>query len=153
MATWKEFEERSPDLAALARKLLWFEHHGGLNFAYLATGSATGRLRLHPVCPTIVDGRLYVVAEGKTPKKRDLLEDGRFALHSIIFQEGKDGQFYASGRATLANDPDTRAKVESSYKEWKFSPDEMVFELDLERAMNTKWDSGYIHTKWIEGKN
>ncbi len=48
MAHWRDFEEASPDLAAKAQELL--KHEGGnLNFAFLATQSSSGRLRLHPV--------------------------------------------------------------------------------------------------------
>ncbi|MEX2237455.1 MAG: hypothetical protein WEB00_07970 [Dehalococcoidia bacterium] len=150
---WEQFEKEMPELAALAKRLLWHESQKN-NFAFLATEGAGGRLRLHPICPTFSEGGLYHVAEGKTPKKRDLLNDGRYAMHALLNPGGEPGsQFYVYGRAVLANDPENRAKVESTYQGWKFSEDETVFELLLERVLHTDYvdGTGYIHTKWRAG--
>jgi Pyridoxamine 5'-phosphate oxidase len=148
MATWREFEESAPHLAAIGRKALWHEKQG-LNFAFLATIRKDGSPRLHPVCPTICDGRLYVVAEGKTPKRYDLKRNGSYALHAVLdFEFESRPQFYISGFAHEANDPDTRRRVEATYREWTFSDEEVVFELSIERALHTVFDKGYIHTKW-----
>jgi hypothetical protein len=155
MASWQEFAEQKPELSQTLRTALWHEKQG-LNFAYLATVRQDGTPRIHPVCPTFWEGDLYLVAEGKTPKKRDLYENGRYALHTTLsFKDladadevPKQAQVYISGQATEQNDPETRKNVESTYREWKFGPDEVVFRLSIERALHTTWKDGYVWDKW-----
>ena len=144
MARWQEFAAQKPELAELARKALWHEETG-LNFAFLATVRKDGTPRIHPVCPTFWEGDLYLVAEGKTPKKQDLYRNGRYALHTTMSfkhladkqDEKNQAQFTISGTAIEANDPETRKNVESTYREWKFGADEVVFRLSIERALHT----------------
>ena len=57
-----------------------------------------GAPRLHPICPTIVDGHLYALI-GPTPKRADLRRDGRYALHTFPPVE-VDDEFLVMGRAT-----------------------------------------------------
>ena len=157
MARWQEFADQKPELAEVARKALWHEDQG-LNFAFLATVKKDGTPRIHPVCPTFWEGDLYLIAEGKTPKKQDLRRSGRYALHSTLSfkpladkeEEQKQAQFTVSGQAIEANDPETRQKVQSTYREWKFGPDEVVFRLSVERALHTTWKDGYVWDKWQE---
>lgn len=158
MASWREFAEQQPELAEIGRKALWHEDQA-LNFAFLATVREDGTPRIHPVCPTFWEGDLYLVAEGKTPKKQDLYRNGRYALHTTMSfkhladkeEEKKQAQFTVSGGAVEANDPETRRNVESTYREWKFGPDEVVFRLSIERALHTGWKDGYVWDKWSAG--
>jgi hypothetical protein len=143
VASWGEFAAERPQLAELGRQLLWHEGEQ-YSFAFLATVSSRGRIRLHPVCPLIsTDGRLYVVAGGPTPKKADLRNDGRYALHSLLFPGPGQAQFYVSGTATELEDTSSR----EPFKNWELAADQAVFELHLERVLHT--GPGNIHTTWI----
>ncbi len=55
MATWNEFAEAAPEIAALGLKQ--FEK---FHIAYLATVRKDGSPRVHPVSPIFADGRLFV---------------------------------------------------------------------------------------------
>ena len=63
MATWNEFETDAPDIAAAGKQLLY---QFGVGLAFLATLRKDGAPRLHPICPTIVDGHLYALI-GRLP--------------------------------------------------------------------------------------
>ena len=80
MVTWKEFAAAEPDLAETGRSLL-FQFKVGL--AFLATIRRDGAPRLHPVCPVLSDDRLFVLITPSSPKRQDLLRDGRYALQSF----------------------------------------------------------------------
>src|SRR3989304_3641812 len=78
MATWAEFEQAAPEQAALGRELL-----KKYELAYLATVRKDGAPRVHPVCPVIAGGRLFVATAPESPKRFDLLRDGRYAMHFL----------------------------------------------------------------------
>ena len=63
MVTWSEFENDAPDMAEAGKKLLY---QFGVGLGFLATLRKDGAPRLHPICPTVVDGRLYALI-GPTP--------------------------------------------------------------------------------------
>ena len=71
MATWNEFETDAPDIAAAGRQMLY---QFGVGLAFLATLRKDGAPRLHPICPTIVDGHLYALigpdAQARRPPAR-----------------------------------------------------------------------------------
>src|SRR5262245_13273974 len=98
MVTWRELALAAPDLAEAGRRLL-FQHKVGL--AFLATVRRDGGPRLHPVCPVLSGDRLFVLITAESPKRQDLVRDGRYALQS--FPEPKPGsdEFYVTGRAAL----------------------------------------------------
>jgi hypothetical protein len=64
-----------------------FQFNVGL--AFLATVRSDGAPRLHPVCPVLSNDRLFVLITPASPKRQDLLRDGRYALQS--FPEPKPG--------------------------------------------------------------
>jgi hypothetical protein len=68
-----------------------------------------------------------------SPKKQDLLRDGRFALHSFPPVD-VDDEFYLAGRARHQPDPATRAAVIAASKAHHLEDDDL-FELDIERAL------------------
>ena len=79
MASWEEFEEGRPDLAAAGRALFY---QFGVGLAFLATVRRDGGPRVHPMCPLIHGGGLFAfIVPG--PKQADLRRDGRYALHSF----------------------------------------------------------------------
>jgi Pyridoxamine 5'-phosphate oxidase len=78
MATWADLEAASPDLARAGERLF-----RAFTLVFLATVRADGGPRVHPVTATVHDGGLYVFLVRGTPKRRDLLRDPRYALHSF----------------------------------------------------------------------
>jgi hypothetical protein len=104
--SWGEFAKREPDLA-------WFGA-GRLTAApaYLATVRKSGAPRVHPVTPIFAGDGLFLFMEPTSPKRRDLLERGFFALHSSVPDNaGTGGEFSASGIGLAEDDPELWALV------------------------------------------
>ncbi len=137
MATWSDFEAARPEMAAVFRGILdW------IPIAYLATVRADGGPRVHPIVPIFAGGRLFV-AVIPSPKARDLLRDGRYALHALPGkwdESGRgDAEFYATGRAHLVEDSATRQMVAEAAKH-EVREQDLLFELGLERVMTAYWE-------------
>jgi len=96
MVTWKEFVAAEPDLADVGRSLL-FQFKVGL--AFLATLRKDGAPRLHPVCPVLSDHRLFVLIIPNSPKRHDLLRDGRYALQTFPQPKPGSDEFYIAGKS------------------------------------------------------
>ena len=143
MATWKEFESAAPTIAEAGKKLLY---QFGPGLAFLATVRKDGAPRLHPVCPTVFDGVLYVLV-GPSHKRGDLRRDGRFALHTLPPVEVGD-EFLVMGRASPVADRQLAEKVRADLvaRGMKSSDDEELFEFAIERAMHAKYPGG--HGSW-----
>lgn len=150
MLSWKEFAETEPELAACGEGLIF---QFGVGLAFLATIRKDGGPRLHPVCPILWDGRLYVYIGSDSPKKFDLLRDHRYALQSFPPPREESEEFYLAGPAELIEDHDIRAAVMAAAKS-KVNENEILFELKVERAMHTTWANWGtpqmhpIHRKW-----
>ena len=94
VATWAEFANAEPDLAAFARERM----EGRI--VYQATLRLDGAPRVHPVSPWIAAGLLCVSFRDTSPKRREVGRDARYALHSAQPWEdhaGEYGEFTASG--------------------------------------------------------
>jgi hypothetical protein len=151
MATWLEFERGAPDIARAGHALL-YQHGPGLGF--LATVRKDGGPRVHPICPVIVDGGLYAYI-GESPKRNDLLRDGRYALHSFPAVQ-VDDEFSVTGRAVRVGDAARRAAVSAAIaaQGTTHGASDVLFELHIERALHAKygprpsWPPQY--TKWRE---
>jgi len=105
MASWQEFAQQAPELAAF----------GDLRFqsgvAYLGTLRPDGGPRVHPVTP-ILGEQLYLFMEPTSPKGKDLRRDPRYSLHcSVADSSGGAGEFYVRGRASFTDDPVVRAEA------------------------------------------
>ena len=150
MVTWKEFTAAEPDLAAIGRSLL-FQFKVGL--AFLATVRRDGAPRLHPVCPVLSGDRLFVLITPLSPKRRDLLRDGRYALQSFPQPKAGSDEFFIAGQATLVDDPTVRASILRDAAHMA-DVSETAFELWIDRVMHTRWEHVLtpqmrsIHTKW-----
>ena len=148
MATWQVFATDEPQVAALGEEMLLLGDTGtGLlgGLAYLATIRKDGGPRVHPISPVLHQGRLYAFILNNSPKRRDLLRDGRFALHSYpypISERFTDDEFYAAGTATPMSDPAIRDYVASACGDDPRAG--QVFELDLQRVMHKGRDSGEL---------
>lgn len=137
MVSWSEFAAAAPDLAEVGqRQLTQF----GVGLAFLATVRADGGPRLHPVCPVVSHGRLFVLITPESPKRQDLLRDGRYALQPFPQPKAGSDEFYVSGRARVIADEATRAAV---LKDARHLADasETVFELAVERVLHTRWEN------------
>lgn len=150
MASWSEFIEADPALAeAGADQLFQF----GVGLAFLATIRSDGAPRLHPVCPVLYGSHLYVLILPDSPKRRDLELDGRYALQAFPQAKPNSDEFFLSGLARRIEDQVLHAKVLSDAKHHA-SPDEILFELEIDRAMHTRWegfgtpDYHSIHSMW-----
>jgi hypothetical protein len=154
VATWEEFAAAEPDLATRGRQLLLIQdpdapNEGGLG--YLATVRADGGPRVHPISPAINDGRLYAFIVRTSPKRRDLLRDSRYALHSwplpFEAESFNDEEFYLTGSATLVEDEAVRARIAKAVGDNVATGD--VFELDVERVLHKSRPGGTLtYAKW-----
>ena len=95
MATWAEFANAEPGLAAFGR-----ERMDG-RIVYQATLRLDGGPRVHPVSPWVGAGLLCVSFRDTSPKLREVGRDPRYALHTAQPWEdhaGAFGEFMARGR-------------------------------------------------------
>jgi len=93
MVTWGELRSSRPDLADLGRHLLY---QFGVGLAFLATVGRDGAPRVHPFCPLLTEADLFAFLV-PSPKRDDLLRDGRYAMHSFPCPDNEDA-FYLAGR-------------------------------------------------------
>jgi hypothetical protein len=125
---WDEFTKLEPELARFGVGRLTAAP------AYLATIRRTGAPRVHPVTPIFFDDRLFLFMEPTSPKRRDLLDRGLFALHSgVPDNAGTGGEFWASGVGLAVDDPETWSHVADAAG---YSPPEryVLFEFHLSEA-------------------
>ena len=145
--SWAEYAAAMPDMAAAGLRLL-YQYGPGLG--YLATVRADGAPRVHPVCPHVAEGRLWVFVGTPTPKRLDLLRDGRYALHTTGSEE-VDDEFYVAGRAMPVTDEPLVAKVRAGLP-FNAEEGDQPFELSIERALHSKYGPRPswppIYTRW-----
>jgi hypothetical protein len=94
VATWAEFANAEPDLAAFARERM----EGRI--VYQATLRFDGGPRVHPVSPWLGAGLLCVSFRDTSPKMREVARDARYALHTAQPWEdhaGDHGEFMVRG--------------------------------------------------------
>ena len=135
MATWAEFAEAAPEMAALGLKRL-----REFNLVYLATTGANGRPYVHPVVPLVADGRLLVFVALGSPKERNLRRDGRYAMHAVVSKE--DEEFLISGRAVVADDQASRAVAyKAADAIGMTTKNDVLMEFLIERAHWAIWEN------------
>lgn len=144
MTSWNEFEASAPEIAAAGRSLLY---QFGPGRAFLATVRKDGAPRLHPICPTVVEGSLYALILPTSPKFGDLKRDGRYALHTFAPVE-VDDEFLVMGRARFIDDAALASRVRDDQKARGMTStgDEVLFTFDIERVMYAKYLGG--HGTW-----
>jgi len=149
---WGELEEKAPALAERGRALLYGFGPAVPGLAFLATTRADRGPRLHPVCPGLHDGGLYVFVVAHSPKRADLDRDGRYALHPFPGRDD-DESFYCTGPARAVLDPARRRPIEASFLS-QVRPDEVLYELWIERVLHTRWENPRtpqlrpVYTRW-----
>ena len=95
---WHLLSAGHPELASAGRRLFY---QFGPGLAFIATVSRSGDPRLHPITIALSDDELYAfIAPG--PKQRDLVRDGRYAMHAFLPDEVEE-EFMVSGRALPAD--------------------------------------------------
>ncbi|HLG10504.1 MAG TPA: pyridoxamine 5'-phosphate oxidase [Dehalococcoidia bacterium] len=155
MVRWAEFERLRPDLAQAGRELFYFF---GVGLALLGTVRRDGGPRVHPVCPLIAESRLlaFIIP---SPKLRDLLRDGRYALHSYPLPENED-VFYVTGEVQVLRDADLRSEAERLFQEERpdLTPElaaQTLVEFKIETCLLTRTtshgDPDPQHTVWKAG--
>ena len=149
MRTWQEFATERSELAAAGEDLF-----RTFTIGYLATLRADGSPRVHPVTVTLHDGRLYISTIAGTLKQRDLLRDGRFALHTFPRTPGVDSwddeEFMVGGLAERVADADERSRVVAVHND-TVGAEDTLFHLRLERAFHKSRREGKpIHDTWRE---
>ena len=129
LASWGEFATASPHLAAAGARHL----DRGQGAALLATvRGGESAPRIHPVTVGIVEDGLYVFLLDSA-KRRDLVDDGRFALHAAQDKAAPD-EFSIRGRARLVPLGELRDRVADG---WYFEVDDTywLFELRVQTAI------------------
>src|SRR5262249_30084883 len=104
-ATWADFAAAAPGIAAAGAAHL----DRAQGAALLATVRGDAPPRIHPVTVGIVDGGLYVFLLDSA-KRRDLVDDGRYALHAHQDMAAPD-EFSVRGRARLIPQGELRDRV------------------------------------------
>lgn len=154
MLTWPQFASEQPKLAGASRALLY---EVGVGLGYLATVTADGGPRVHPVCPVINDDGMFVFVV-PSPKQRDLHRDGRFALHSFPREDDEDA-CYLTGRARHVDDAAAHARLGRRFADERQKlavpapgHEQHLFELLLATVMVTRTtghgDPAPQHTVW-----
>jgi hypothetical protein len=129
MASWAEFAEQSPEIAAAGQRLLFRGHDGE---ALLATVRGDEPPRIHPISVAIVGPRLCAFIL-PSAKRSDLARDGRYALHAYP-DRAAPSEFSVRGRARPIADAGVRAAAADG---WYFGIDDNyeLFEFSIEAAV------------------
>ncbi len=134
MRRFAEFAEESPAIAGSATRLLEKEE-----VAFLATVSASGRPRLHPFVPKIVDGRMVAFIMNSSPKIIDLERRRQYAIHTLPGDE--DEEFFMNGEAVNCDGETafrTRAAEAMGFATG-VDAHHVLFEFRLDRALWGRW--------------
>lgn len=135
MATWAEFSEADPELAAFGEK-----RFREAEVAYIATVRRDGSPRVHPVTPIFCDGRLFLFMDQASPKGHDLRRDPRFALHSLVTdQDGNPGEFSIRGAGRPVDDAAVRVAVAAAAPYEVMDP-WIAFEFSIDEAASTSYE-------------
>ena len=128
--SWAAFAANAPAIAEEGRRLL---APNGTGHAFLVTVRGTEMPpRIHPVTVGFVGDGLYVFLL-RSPKRTDLEQDGRYAIHALL-DEAAPGEFSLRGRARRVEDAGVRASV---VRAWPFEADESydLYEFSIETAL------------------
>jgi hypothetical protein len=150
MATWTDFEVAAPEIAGKGRDLLY---RTGAGEGLFVTIRGDGLPRAHPVNVGVVDGHLYTFAQAKSAKRRDLEEDGRYALHAYVIPEAPH-EFLVRGHARLVEDQALRRMIAA---DWFFTVSDAypLYELLISSALlgerPTADDWPPVYSSWSAG--
>jgi len=141
MFSWADFEQATPELAAIGRERI--ERHG---FMLLGTIRRDGTPRISPVGVRLAAGQLAMPFVRGSTKERDVGRDSRVLLHSpMLHADDPNDEFKLRGRAVEVEDP----QVRDAAKLWDPPPEFDVFCIDVESAAFVQWENGEMTvTRW-----
>jgi hypothetical protein len=133
LANWAEFEAAAPELARKGKALLY---QYGAPLGYLATVRADGGPRVHPFCPIVAEGGLWLYILRHSPKGTDLRRDPRFALHGFSPTD-VDDEFFVRDHAELMEPPgDLKAGIiAAAVPATAGADEEQLFQLQIDRVL------------------
>jgi hypothetical protein len=134
MATWAQFSEEDPEMAALGHRIL-----AGYGIAYLGTIRPDGGPRVHPISPVIIDGRIYIGLMPNTPKRHDIDRDPRCVVHTL--PGPMDAEVCLTAQAHRISDAEVETLIATAPENVRIARDTVMYELDLERATCTTFES------------
>ena len=138
MATWAEFAEAAPELAALG-----LERFNRSQLILLGSVRKDGSSRISPVEPDIVDGELMLGMMWRSKKALDLLRDPRCVVHSTVHDRmDAAGEFKLRGRAVDVQDPHRRdryGQVIFERIQWRPEGDFHLFAIDIDSAVHIQY--------------
>ena len=154
LVTWIELHAERTDLAEAGRGLFY---QFGVGLAFMATVRKDGGPRVHPMCPVITEEGLFAFIV-PSPKREDLLRDGRYAMHAFPADDNEDA-FSVTGVAEPRTDPTVRDALAAIYlKERDLSApppgfdEQLLFEFLIESCLLTRTtghgDPAPVHTVW-----
>jgi hypothetical protein len=133
--SFRDFSQQAPEFAAAARRML--TEDGGPSVAFLGTVARDGRPRLAPFSPIFSGDDLFVSAGSRTPKRYDLVNDGRYVLHAMLGEN--DEELQLAGRGELVADAAARASVHADIS-FQFDAEDPIFRLAIERSLWGHWE-------------
>lgn len=143
---WSDLESAEPKLASIGSQLLYQGNE--IANAFLATVGLGSQPRVHPVCPILALGSLWLFIVNISPKYRDLRRQGQFALHSFPVPEGGE-EFHIRGIAEEAVDLSKREAVsESTGNRQGMLEIESLFECRISSALTTRWENWGTEKAW-----
>jgi|TARA_B100001964_G_scaffold244268_1_gene325047 hypothetical protein len=131
---WEDFARAAPEIATAGLRLLALNE-----VAFLATASGTGRPRLHPFVPRVLQQRLVAFIMDSSPKAKDLELRRQYAAHTLPGSE--DEEFFVSGEAWTCNDETAFRSYVAKEMGFATGVDEhhILFEFAIDRALWTQW--------------
>lgn len=127
MATWEEFAQEAPEIAALGHRIL-----AKYGIAYLGTVRGDGGPRITPISPVVVDGRLYLGIMPGTPKRADLDRDSRCVIHTL--PGPGDAEVSLRGRANRISTGTLETLIAQAPANVRFARDTIIYEVQLDQV-------------------
>jgi hypothetical protein len=144
--SWQALEDGNKELAEFGIERF------ASQVAYLATIQKDGSPRVHPVTPILGEGHLFVGMGSDSPKGYDLERNGRYAMHcSVADDDGGEGEFLISGRATITDDPELRA-IAKEFSSYTVLDRHSVYELTVDSAILAGFTDVKASTLPLSGK-
>lgn len=143
--SWRRFAIEANEFALAGQRLLTGDD--GISIGFIAT-VRNNQPHLAPVCPFFHEDGLYLSATARSPKARDLQDNGRYTLHAFL--GSSDEEFQVSGHARLIAEPGERAAVHAAIPFASSSESDPLFELTVASALWVYWENpGHADTRPI----
>ncbi len=141
--SWNELKQIEPELAARGEERL----HG--RAAFLATVRKDGSARVFPVMPFTDGESMRLFVGGDSPKRFDLLNDGRYALHcSVEDLHGGNGEIHMTGEAVRVVNDAVRERAVAAWPGLDPVQDSyLLFELRITSVMHTEYRDGTLNRR------